>query len=80
MSPTEMEQQALATINLASEISDVLKSHSADAEMAIGVLGGLIDLKISDPEILATIDADGRQFLSEKLIEMAVALAGGGRN
>ncbi len=80
MSPTEMEQQALAAMHIVGEISDVLKSHEANAEMAIGVLAGILEIKISEPENLAAMDAEGREFISNKLIEMAVALAGGGRN
>lgn len=79
MSPTEMEQQALAAMHLVTEISDVFKAQDADPEMAIGVLVGLLEIKIFEPENLAVIDAEGREFMSNKLIEIAVAMAGGGR-
>lgn len=77
--PREMEQQAIAAMHLVGEISGVLKRHEADAEMAIGVLVGLLEIKVSQPENLAAIDAEGREFMSNKLIEIAVAMAGGGR-
>jgi hypothetical protein len=80
MSPTEMEQQALVAMHIVGEISNLLKAHNADPEMAIGVLAGILEIKISEPENLATMDTQGREFISNKLIEMAVALAGGGRN
>lgn len=80
VNPSEMEQHALAAMHLVTEISDVFKTHAADPEMAIGVLVGLLEIKASEPENLAAIDAEGREFMSNKLIEIAVVMAGGGRN
>lgn len=77
--PTAIEQKALQAANIVGEIIDMLRDQAADAEMAIGVLVGLLEIKVSQPENLAAIDAEGREFMSNKLIEIAVAMAGGGR-
>ncbi len=77
--PTVIEQKALQAANIVGEIIDMLRDQAADAEMAIGVLVGLLEIKVSQPENLAAIDAEGREFMSNKLIEIAVAMAGGGR-
>lgn len=76
---SEMEQKARHVMVVVGDVSDLLRAHNADAEMAIGVLVGLLEIKISQPENLAAIDAEGREFMSNKLIEIAVAMAGGGR-
>lgn len=77
--PTAIEQKALQAANIVGEIIEMLRDQAADAEMAIGVLVGLLEIKVSQPENLAAIDAEEREFMSNKLIEIAVAMAGGGR-